>query len=91
VGKPELRIDIARAIQSLPAHYRAIVALRDLEELTVDEIAGRLRATRETVKAPLHRARTAARVSDRRGLMFGSKAALAKAASPPCESASRLR
>jgi RNA polymerase sigma factor (sigma-70 family) len=57
VPKPELRIDIARAIQSLPEHYREIVVLRDLEELTIDEIAGRLRATRETVKARLHRAR----------------------------------
>jgi hypothetical protein len=33
------------------------VVLRDLEELTIDEIAGRLGATRETVKARLHRAR----------------------------------
>ena len=57
VPKPELRIDIARAIQSLPEHYREIVVLRDLEELTIDEIAGRLRSTRETVKARLHRAR----------------------------------
>jgi DNA-directed RNA polymerase specialized sigma24 family protein len=31
--------------------------LRDLEELTIDEIAARLSATRETVKARLHRAR----------------------------------
>ena len=57
VPKPELRIDIARAIQSLPEHYREIVVLRDLEELTIDEIAGRLGSTRETVKARLHRAR----------------------------------
>ena len=57
VPKSELRIDIARAIQSLPEHYREIVVLRDLEELTIDEIAGRLAATRETVKARLHRAR----------------------------------
>jgi len=53
----ELRLDIARAIESLPAHYREIVVLRDMEELTIDEIAVRLGATRETVKARLHRAR----------------------------------
>lgn len=53
----ELRHDIAHAIQSLPEHYRAVVVLRDLEELTIDEIAARLSATRETVKARLHRAR----------------------------------
>ena len=52
-----MRLDVARAIQSLPEHYRAVVVLRDLEELTIDEIAARLAATRETVKARLHRAR----------------------------------
>jgi RNA polymerase sigma-70 factor (ECF subfamily) len=57
VPKPELRIDIAHAIQSLPEHYREIVVMRDLEELTIDEIAGRIGATRESVKARLHRAR----------------------------------
>jgi RNA polymerase sigma factor (sigma-70 family) len=55
--RPELRLDVARAIESLPEHYRAVVVLRDLEELTIDEIAERLSATRETVKARLHRAR----------------------------------
>jgi RNA polymerase sigma factor (sigma-70 family) len=54
----ELRIDIARAIESLPPHYREIVVLRDLEELTIDEIAAGTRATRESVKARLHRARS---------------------------------
>jgi RNA polymerase sigma factor (sigma-70 family) len=53
----ELRIDIARAIESLPAHYRQVVILRDVEELTIEEIAARLEVTRETVKARLHRAR----------------------------------
>jgi RNA polymerase sigma factor (sigma-70 family) len=53
----ELRLDIARAIESLPAHYREIVVLRDMEELTIDELAAQLSTTRETVKARLHRAR----------------------------------
>jgi RNA polymerase sigma-70 factor (ECF subfamily) len=53
----ELRIDVAGAIQSLPEHYRTVILLRDLEELTIDEIAARLDATREAVKARLHRAR----------------------------------
>ena len=57
VPQPDLRMDIARAIQSLPEHYRTVVVLRDLEERTIDEIAVRLGATRETVKARLHRAR----------------------------------
>ena len=53
----ELRLDIARAIESLPPHYRQIVVLRDMEEQTIDEIAHQLAATREAVKARLHRAR----------------------------------
>jgi RNA polymerase sigma-70 factor (ECF subfamily) len=53
----ELRLDIARAVQSLPAHYRDVLLLRDVEELTMDEISDRLRLSRESVKARLHRAR----------------------------------
>ena len=53
----ELRIDLAAAIESLPAHYRDVVILRDVEELTVDEIAAALALTRESVKGRLHRAR----------------------------------
>lgn len=54
----ELRIDLSRAIQSLPEHYREVVLLRDIEELSIDEIAGVLSLTRESVKARIHRART---------------------------------
>lgn len=53
----DLRIDLARAIQSLPEHYRAIILLRDFEEQTIDEIATSLGLSREAVKARLHRAR----------------------------------
>lgn len=53
----ELRIDLARAIQSLPEHYREVVLLRDIDELTIDEIATVLGRTREAVKGNLHRAR----------------------------------
>jgi len=53
----DLRIDVANAIQSLPDHYRIVVMLRDVQELTIDEIAAELHATREAVKARLHRAR----------------------------------
>ena len=56
----DLRIDLAHAIESLPLHYRQVVLLRDVEELTIDEIAGQLETTRETVKARLHRGRAAA-------------------------------
>jgi RNA polymerase sigma-70 factor (ECF subfamily) len=53
----ELRLDLTAAIQSLPQHYRDIVLLRDIEELTIDEIALTLSLSREAVKARLHRAR----------------------------------
>ncbi len=53
----ELSIDLARAFESLPEHYREVVLLRDIEELTIKEIAERLGRTREAVKANLHRAR----------------------------------
>lgn len=53
----ELRIDLSRAIQSLPDNYREVVLLRDIEEMTVDEMAGTLNLTRESVKGRLHRAR----------------------------------
>ncbi len=53
----ELRLDLTRALQSLPEHYREVVLLRDIEEMTIDEIAATLDLTREAVKARLHRAR----------------------------------
>jgi RNA polymerase sigma-70 factor (ECF subfamily) len=53
----DLRIDLGRAIQSLPDHYREVILLRDIEELSIDDIAGRLGLTRESVKARIHRAR----------------------------------
>lgn len=54
----ELRLDLERAIQSLPEHYRTVILLRDVEELTIDEIADALSLSREAVKARLHRARS---------------------------------
>jgi RNA polymerase sigma factor (sigma-70 family) len=56
--RPEdIRIDLSRAIQSLPEHYREVILLRDIEELSIDEIAEVLKLTRESVKARIHRAR----------------------------------
>lgn len=52
-----LRIDLARALESLPAHYLEVVLLRDFEELTIGEIAHRLGEQPGAVKSRLHRAR----------------------------------
>jgi len=56
-----LRMALVAALASLPAHYREVVLLRDLEELTIEEIAQRTQLTRANVKSRLHRARTLAR------------------------------
>ena len=53
----EVRLDVAAAIESLPASYREVVVLRDLEGLTIGELAARLAITRTAVKGRLHRAR----------------------------------
>ncbi|MBW8810188.1 MAG: sigma-70 family RNA polymerase sigma factor [Lysobacter sp.] len=57
----EWRHDVAAALESLPAHYRRIILLRDLEGLTIAEIGEQLQITREAVKSRLHRARLLAR------------------------------
>lgn len=57
----EWRQDIASALESLPHHYREIVLLRDLEGLSIAELAERLGLTVMAAKARLHRARALAR------------------------------
>lgn len=57
VRDDEIRLDVAAAIESLPATYREVVVLRDLEGLTIGELARRLDTTRAAIKGRLHRAR----------------------------------
>ena len=57
----EWRQDVAAALESLPLHYRQVILLRDLEGLTIEEMAQQLALTREAVKSRLHRARLLAR------------------------------
>jgi len=56
-----LRIDVAAALESLPAHYLEVVLLRDFEELTIAEIAARLGEPAGAIKSRLHRARALVR------------------------------
>ena len=51
----------AAALESLPAHYREVMLLRDLEEMTIAEISARTGLTGANVKGRLHRARALAR------------------------------
>ena len=57
VPTADLRIDVAAAISSLPPHYREIIVLRDLQEMTINEICIALHLSREAVKGRLNRAR----------------------------------
>jgi RNA polymerase sigma factor (sigma-70 family) len=57
IPKDELRIDVARALESLPEMYREVILLRDMEQLTIGEAADRLRITREACKSRIHRGR----------------------------------
>lgn len=52
-----LRVDLAKALESLPPHYLEVVLLRDFEELTIAEMAERLYEPPGAIKSRLHRAR----------------------------------
>jgi RNA polymerase sigma-70 factor (ECF subfamily) len=57
----DLRADVVRGLESLPAGYREVVVMRDFEELTIGEMAARLSLTREATKSRLNRARALVR------------------------------
>lgn len=53
----DLRLDLVKALESLPAHYRTVVVMRDMQELTVREIAAELGLTVDAARSRLHRSR----------------------------------
>jgi RNA polymerase sigma-70 factor, ECF subfamily len=57
----ELRAVLDQAIRELPPIYRAVVLLRDVEELSTEEAAGILDVSTDVVKTRLRRARNALR------------------------------
>jgi RNA polymerase sigma-70 factor (ECF subfamily) len=57
----EARAVLSRAIDRLPEVYRAVLTLRDVEELSNEETAGILGESVSSVKSRLHRARMALR------------------------------
>lgn len=57
VPRDDLRMDLTRALESLPEMYRQVILLRDMEQLTIGEAADRLRITREACKSRIHRGR----------------------------------
>ncbi len=52
-----LRLELAGALEALPAHYREIILMRDFNEMTISEMAAALMLTPAAVKSRLHRAR----------------------------------
>ena len=57
----ETRAIVRGAIERLPANYRSVLLLRDIEELDTEEAASVLGITPNAVKTRLHRARQALR------------------------------
>jgi RNA polymerase sigma-70 factor, ECF subfamily len=57
----ESRRVLEGAIDSLPEHYRAVLILRDVEELSNEEVASIVGDSLASVKSRLHRARMALR------------------------------
>jgi RNA polymerase sigma-70 factor (ECF subfamily) len=56
-------VDLERAIAALPADYRAVFVLHDIEGFTHEEIAAHLTIAAGTSRALLHRARRRLRVA----------------------------
>lgn len=61
LARSETRSIVRQAIDSLPESYRAVLLLRDIEELSTEEAAKSLGVTENAVKIRLHRARQALR------------------------------
>jgi len=57
----ELRRDVCAALESLPAHYRQVLVLRDVEGFSIDELAAHVGIHRDAAKSRLRRARAMAR------------------------------
>jgi len=67
----ETRETVRRMIAGLPDHYRAVLLLRDMEELSNEETAEILNDTVASVKSRLHRARMALREQLTRSFVLG--------------------
>ena len=59
LGQQETRATVRACIQQLPENYRAVLILRDVDELSTQEVAAMLSMTPTAVKVRLHRARQA--------------------------------
>lgn len=62
-ARAEVRRLLERAVDQLPASFRMVFILRDIEEMSIEETASQLGLRPETVKTRLHRARRLLRQS----------------------------
>jgi RNA polymerase sigma-70 factor (ECF subfamily) len=67
----ETREAVRRMIAALPDHYRVVLLLRDMEELSNEETAEILEDSVASVKSRLHRARMALREQMTRSVALG--------------------
>jgi len=74
----EIHDRVRRAIDMLPPHYRAVVMLRDIEELSNEEAAEILGEPVSSIKSRLHRARMALREQLTRVLPAATPARVAR-------------
>jgi len=63
LARSEVRQAVRGAVEHLPAHYRIVLVLRDMEHLPTSEVAHALDLPESTVKIRLHRARLMVRRS----------------------------
>jgi RNA polymerase sigma-70 factor (ECF subfamily) len=68
VARAQVRNLLERAVDELPASFRMVFVLRDIEEMSTEETASHLGLRPETVKTRLHRARRLLRQSLDRSL-----------------------
>ncbi len=59
IEREQTRRTVRACIQQLPENYREVLVLRDIEELSTQEVAEMLSMTQTAVKVRLHRARQA--------------------------------
>lgn len=55
--RKEIHAELERALRAIPESYRAVILLRDLEEMSTAETASLLEITEDNVKQRLHRGR----------------------------------
>jgi RNA polymerase sigma-70 factor (ECF subfamily) len=71
LGRRQVRELLESAVDELPAPFRIVFVLRDIEELSIEETANQLLLKPETVKTRHHRARRLIRTAIERRLSSG--------------------